>query len=200
MTGNGKTLANPIGTATGSPSSDPSTITTALQTVLGKGPDPETGSSYGFSGVTNREYGQNCSGVDNQEGYTDCPDALNFGAYYKNNVLPYTINYALNVQWQPTNDLAITIGYSGNRGRHSVIPIPFNEPGIATPTNPIHGETNSYGFEVLNATSSAKWIRLRSDPERAMELGRRRQYGFPRAVYRVQPQCGSLQNGGRIGL
>jgi hypothetical protein len=56
----------------------------------------------------------------------------------------------LNVQWQPRNDLAITIGYNGNRGRHSVIPIPFNEPGIATPTNPIHGETATYGFQVLN--------------------------------------------------
>ena len=56
----------------------------------------------------------------------------------------------MNVQWQPRNDLAITIGYSGNRGRHSVIPIPFNEPGIATASNPIYGETDTYGFEVLN--------------------------------------------------
>jgi hypothetical protein len=151
VTGNGKTLANPLGTATGSPSSDPGTITLALQHVLGIGPT----ASYGFSGVTTPAYGQNCSGVDNQEGYTDCPDALNFGAYDKDNVLPYTINYALNVQWQPTNDLAITIGYSGNRGRHSVIPIPFNEPGIATPTNPIHGETDTYGFEVLNTNSES---------------------------------------------
>ncbi len=171
VTGNGKTLANPLGTAIippcpigtsgctppgGTyipPTSNPAIITAALQNVLGIGPS----ATYGFSGVTDpgAGNGQNCSGVDNQEGYTDCPDALNFGAYDKNNVLPYTINYALNVQWQPTNDLAITIGYSGNRGRHSVIPIPFNEPGIATPTNPIHGETATYGFEVLNATSSA---------------------------------------------
>jgi hypothetical protein len=27
-----------------------------------------------------------------------------------------------------------------------VLPIPFNEPGIATASNPIHGETSSYGF------------------------------------------------------
>jgi hypothetical protein len=32
-----------------------------------------------------------------------------------------------------------------------VIPVPFNEPGIATPTNPINGETSSYGWQVLNA-------------------------------------------------
>ena len=34
-----------------------------------------------------------------------------------------------------------------------MIPIPFNEPGIATPTNPIHGETATYGFQVLNQNS-----------------------------------------------
>ena len=27
--------------------------------------------------------GQNCGAVDNQEGYTDCPATLNFGAYDK---------------------------------------------------------------------------------------------------------------------
>ncbi len=152
VTGVGKTLSNPFGNPTYvAPNANPATITNSLQTVLGVGP----GSSYGYSGARNPADGQNCSGVDNQENYTDCPDALNFGAYDKNNVLPYTMNWALNVQWQPRNDLAITIGYDGNRGRHSVIPIPFNEPGIATASNPIHGETTSYGFEVLNANSAA---------------------------------------------
>jgi hypothetical protein len=160
VTGKGKKLNDPLGAAFttvangGSynpPSSDPSTITAALKTVLGTGPSNlPGGSSYGYSGSANPGSGQNCSGVDNQANYTDCPDALNFGAYDKNNVLPYTINFALNMQWQPRNDLAVTIGYSGTRGRHSVIPIPFNEPGLATPDNPIHGETATYGFEVLN--------------------------------------------------
>jgi hypothetical protein len=158
VVGNGKTLANPIGTSNLSsnpayvpPSANPGTITTALKTTLGVGPS----AAYGYSGAANPSDGQNCSGVDNQENYLDCPVALNFGAYDKNNVLPYTINWALNVQWQPRNDLAVTIGYSGNRGRHSVIPIPFNEPGVATASNPIHGETTSYGFEVLNANTAA---------------------------------------------
>jgi hypothetical protein len=31
-----------------------------------------------------------------------------------------------------------------------VIPLPFNEPGIATASNPIWGETSSYGMEVMN--------------------------------------------------
>ena len=156
VTGNGKTLENPFGsaltptTASGtyvSPNANPSTIKQALQNVLGTGATAPNG----YSGAANGAFGQNCSGIDNQENYTDCPDALNFAAYDKNNVLPYAINYALNVQWQPRSDLAITIGYSGNRGRHAVIPVPLNEPGIATATNPIHGETATYGFEVLNA-------------------------------------------------
>lgn len=46
--------------------------------------------------------------------------------------------------------MAVSIDYVGNRGRHSVIPIPFNEPGVATPQNPIWGETASYGYQVLN--------------------------------------------------
>jgi hypothetical protein len=155
VTGNGKTLENPFGTAltlTGSggtyvaPKADPSTIKAALQNVLGSG----SGAPNGYSGQTTLAYGQNCGGRDNQEGYTDCPDALNFASYDKKNVLPYAINYALNIQWQPRSDLAVTIGYSGNRGRHAVVPVPLNEPGIATPTNPIHGETATYGFEVLN--------------------------------------------------
>ena len=147
--GTGTSLSDPIGAAYGAappPSSDPSVITTALRQTLGVGPQE----AYGFSGSAHKAFGQNCSGLDNQANYLDCPDALNFGAYDKNNVLPYTINFALNIQWQPTNDLAVTIGYSGNRGRHSIIPIPFNEPGLATPSNPIHGETATYGFEVLN--------------------------------------------------
>src|ERR1019366_856153 len=96
------------------------------------------------------QFGKNCSGWQSQEGYFLCTSPLNFGTYDKNNVLPYTINYTLNLQWQPRNDLAIRLGYAGNRGRHAVIPIPLNEPGIATSTHPIWGETSSYGMEVMN--------------------------------------------------
>ncbi len=152
VVGHGKTLENPLGSAFGAtyipPNSNPATIKTALQNELGTGP----GQPLGLTGTASPGFGPSCGGLDNQANYTDCGavPALNFGAYDKNNVLPYTINYTLNLQWQPTSDLAITLGYSGNRGRHSVIPIPFNEPGTATPTHPIHGETATYGFEVLN--------------------------------------------------
>ncbi|MGA7158670.1 MAG: carboxypeptidase regulatory-like domain-containing protein [Acidobacteriaceae bacterium] len=154
IVGTGTAMSDPIGGAYAAappPTSNPAVVNQALQQTLGIGPT----AAYGYSGANNPSDGQNCSGIDNQENYLDCPTALNFGVYDKNNVLPYTINFALNIQWQPTNDLAITIGYSGNRGRHSVIPIPFNEPGLATATNPIHGETATYGFEVLNANSES---------------------------------------------
>jgi hypothetical protein len=149
VVGNGKTLEDPLGTALNTstdnpaytyipPSSNPGTITQALQNQL----NIMTGNS--------KDYGKNCGAIDNQEGYTDCTATLNFGTYDKDNVLPYTINYSLKMQWQPTASMAATIAYVGNRGRHAVVPIPFNEPGIATPSNPIWGEPYSYGFQVLN--------------------------------------------------
>jgi hypothetical protein len=77
---------------------------------------------------------------------------ISLGVYDRANTLPYTFNYTLDIQWQPRNDLAIDIGYVGNLGRHQVIPLPFNQPGIASPGNPIHGEQYSYGYTVGGAT------------------------------------------------
>ena len=77
---------------------------------------------------------------------------LSLGVYDRANKLPYTFNYTLDVQWQPRPDLAIEFGYVGNLGRHQVIPVPFNQPGIASPGNTIHGESYSYGYNVANST------------------------------------------------
>jgi hypothetical protein len=77
---------------------------------------------------------------------------VSLGVYDRANKLPYTYNYTLDIQWQPRPDLAVDIGYVGNLGRHQVIPVPFNQPGIASPGNPIHGETYSYGYNVANST------------------------------------------------
>src|SRR5208337_4338209 len=150
----GLTLENPLGDlafntpAQGGiytpPSADPGVVAQALQAQLNEMTGTPPATSY-YS-----QFGPNCGGVQSQEGYFLCTSPLNFGTYDKDNVLPYTINYTLNMQWQPTGTVAISPGYTGNRGRHSVIPIPFNEPGIATPSNPIWGETSSYGMEVLN--------------------------------------------------
>ena len=73
---------------------------------------------------------------------------FSFGDYARNNKLPYTLNQTLDMQWQPRNDLLITVGYVGNLGRHEIVPIPFNQAQIATPSHPIHGQNYSYGYTV----------------------------------------------------
>ncbi len=69
--------------------------------------------------------------------------------YDRKNKLPYTINNTLDIQWQPRNDLVIQVGYVGNLGRHLVIPVPFNQAQIATPSHPINGQSYSYGYQVI---------------------------------------------------
>ena len=78
---------------------------------------------------------------------------ISLGVYDRGNKLPYTMNYTLDIQWQPKNDLAIEIGYVGNLGRHQVIPVPFNQPNIASPSNPLLAggacpQKYSYGYNV----------------------------------------------------
>jgi hypothetical protein len=73
-----------------------------------------------------------------------------FGGYDPTNKLPYSENWSLDFQWQPKNNLVLTLGYLGNHGVHQPIPIPFNQPGVATPTNPINGQIYSYGFQAAD--------------------------------------------------
>src|SRR5581483_4690773 len=82
---------------------------------------------------------------------------ISLGVYDRGNKLPYTFNYTLDVQWQPRNDIAVEVGYVGNRGRHQVIPVPFNQPNIASPTHPTlaggpFAQKYSYGYNVGGAT------------------------------------------------
>ncbi len=77
------------------------------------------------------------------------------GDYARSNKLPYSINFTLDLQWQPRNDLLLEAGYVGNLGRHQVIPLPINQAHIATPTSPtLAGGPNaqyfSYGYTVLD--------------------------------------------------
>jgi hypothetical protein len=81
---------------------------------------------------------------------------ISLGVYDRANKLPYTFNYTLDVQWQPRNDLAIELGYVGNLGRHQVIPLPFNQPRIASPSSPAlaggpYQQNYSYGYNVGGA-------------------------------------------------
>ena len=71
-----------------------------------------------------------------------------FGGYDAHNSMPYVQNWSFDVQYQPWNDWVMTLGYVGNHGSNQVLPIPFNQAGIATAQNPINGQTASYGFNI----------------------------------------------------
>ncbi len=73
---------------------------------------------------------------------------FSMAVYDRANKLPYSINYTLDVQWQPTNNLVIEVGYVGNLGRHQVIPMPFNQPNIANPTTPIRQQSTGAALAV----------------------------------------------------
>jgi hypothetical protein len=60
-----------------------------------------------------------------------------FAGYDINSKLPYTQNWTLDLQYQASNNWLFEIAYVGNYGQHEVLPIPFNEPRIATPQNPL---------------------------------------------------------------
>ena len=90
--------------------------------------------------------------------YLQTPDQILNGGqmttisnYSPGNKLPYTLNYALDVQWQPRNNLVLQLGYVGNLARHQVVPVPLNQAQIATPGHPINGQTYSYGYSVQTA-------------------------------------------------
>jgi len=130
----GYSLASPWGATLGpAPSGNPADITQYL---------PNTGTP----------------GTGVAAGIAQGQQLFSFATYNRANKLPYTINDTLDFQWQPRNDLAIEIGYVGNFGRHEVIPIPFNQAGIATPTSPIRPGTPfeqdyTYGYTVQTASS-----------------------------------------------
>jgi hypothetical protein len=92
--------------------------------------------------------------LSNRKELIDGDATYDFGSYDSANKLPYTENWSLDMQWQIDATTSATIGYVGNRGRHGVIPIPFNQPGLATPQNPINGEVYSYGSQAVDASGN----------------------------------------------
>jgi hypothetical protein len=135
------TLSNPWGTSLAAPpNGNPATVTT---------PDPVSGVAA-MPNAAELEEGQ-------------VPFYL--AAYARNNKLPYTMNSSLDIQWQPRNDLAIDIGGVDALGRHEIIPVPFNQGRVATPTNPLcgpapicpdpsspHAQFYTYGYTVQTCT------------------------------------------------
>ena len=73
---------------------------------------------------------------------------LQFAGYDPKNKLPYTENWMLDLQWQLLSDTVLRVAYVGNHGVHEVIPVPFNQAQVATPTHPINGQIYSYGYSV----------------------------------------------------
>jgi hypothetical protein len=92
--------------------------------------------------------------LPNMAAIEDGAQPLSLADYAPTNKLPYSIASTFDVQWQPRSDLAIDIGYVSALGRHEVVPIPFNQPGIATPTHPINGQDYTYGYTVLDPVTS----------------------------------------------
>ena len=124
---------------------------TTLQYAAPNNPKASDLSNYLPNAYSIENFGDGAPGVTNNG------PPISLGVYDRKNKLPYTMNYTLDIQWQPRNDLAIELGYVGNVGRHQVIPVPFNQPTIASPSSPaLSGTTNqqnySYGYNVGGAT------------------------------------------------
>jgi len=142
-------LENPYGTVPMTPPSNPKA--SDLANYL---PDACSIANQGYAGVPDvcPTTASNPNGEIVNNG-----QPVSLGVYDRANKLPYTINYTLDIQWQPRNDLAIEVGYVGNLGRHQVIPVPFNQSTIASPGSPTlagspYQQNYSYGYTVEGAS------------------------------------------------
>jgi hypothetical protein len=84
--------------------------------------------------------------LPNQAGLEGGANPFLFGGYDPRNKLPYSENWTFDIQWQPSNTLMLDLAYVGNHGVHETVPVPFNQPNIATPTHPVNGQIYSYGY------------------------------------------------------
>jgi hypothetical protein len=80
-----------------------------------------------------------------------------FGGYDAHNNLPYTTNWSFDVQYQPVDSVVMTLGYVGNHGANQILPVPFNQGQIATASNPVNGQTSSYGFNLVPSETIATY-------------------------------------------
>jgi hypothetical protein len=128
------TFANPFGTT--APAPPPTNLSQVAALVLCQGLNTtQTCMNPQAGGITTA-------------GLTTGANPLLFGGYDPSNKIPYSENWSFDLQWQPINTLALTLAYVGNHGVHGTIPIPFNQPLIATATNPVNGQQVSYGYQV----------------------------------------------------
>jgi hypothetical protein len=92
--------------------------------------------------------------LPNAAGIAAGDEPFYLGVYARNNKLPYTMNATLDVQWQPRNDLAIDIGYVNALGRHEIIPLPFNQARVASPSDPLCGPTPKCPYVTATANTA----------------------------------------------
>ena len=143
-------LANPYGTALqyAAPHSPKATD------LIGYLPNACSIANTGLAGIPGM-----CPNTPNGE-IVNNGTPISLGVYDRANKLPYTVNYTLDIQWQPRNDLAVELGYIGNLGRHQVIPVPMNQARIASPKNPVltggpWQQNYSYGYTVTPSAQVA---------------------------------------------
>ena len=72
------------------------------------------------------------------------PDsAISVAAISRNVVSPYTQQYNLNLQYQFASNYLLQVGYVGSTTTHLTGCVEFNQALIATPENPVNGETTT---------------------------------------------------------
>jgi hypothetical protein len=104
-------------------------------------PPPPSGNTAGFQALL-PNLSQTASG-DWPSGNLFGP--FLFGGYDIGNKLPNTENWTFDLQYQLSNNWLFDVAYVGNHGSHEVLPIPFNQSQLATPSNPVNGQIYSYG-------------------------------------------------------
>lgn len=70
-------------------------------------------------------------------------------AVSRNIANPYTEEYNLNTQIAFAHDYLLEVGYVGNRSLHSSGSLEFNQAQLASPSNPINGESNNSTSNVV---------------------------------------------------
>ena len=94
------------------------------------------------------------SNLPNQTALINGDSPYLFGAYAANNKLPYTENWSLDLQYQILPKTVASVGYTGNHGVHQTVPLPFNQPQVATPQTPVNGQIYSYGYQAADASGN----------------------------------------------
>ncbi len=88
---------------------------------------------------------------------------------------PHTQTYGLSVQQEFARDFLLDVGYVGTKSNNMPICIGFNQPLIASPSNPVHGITTT---TVANASMRSPILGISTGASDCAEVG----YGFYNAL------------------